>query len=50
MKLLTRKAEQWLKEFNITLDEGFWFEQFSASYPSKLEAALDYITALDDTS
>nr|WP_119259897.1 hypothetical protein [cyanobacterium endosymbiont of Rhopalodia gibberula] len=47
-KLLTWKAEQWLKEFDVTSDEGFWFEKFSSSYSSKLEATLDYITALDD--
>ncbi|YAI81822.1 MAG: salt stress protein, Slr1339 family [cyanobacterium endosymbiont of Rhopalodia sterrenbergii] len=49
-KILTWKAEQWLKEFDVTSDEGFWFEKFSASYPSKLEAAVDYIAALDDPS
>lgn len=47
-KLLVRKAEQWLKEFDDTSDEGFWFEKFSTFYPSKLEAALDYIAALDE--
>ncbi len=49
-KLLTRQAEQWLKNLDVTSDEGFWFEEFSTSYPSKLEAAIDYLLALDNPS
>ncbi len=45
-KLLTRKAEAWLKNLDPYSDEGFWFEQFALSYPSKLEAAIDYLKAL----
>ncbi|HAC64760.1 MAG TPA: hypothetical protein DCF68_14800, partial [Cyanothece sp. UBA12306] len=39
-KLLTRKAETWLENLDPSSDEGFWFEEFAASYSSKLEAAI----------
>ena len=45
-KQLIRKAEQWLKNLDSYSDEGFWFEQFALSYPSKLDAAIDYLRAL----
>ena len=45
-KLLIRKAETWLKNLDPYSDEGFWFEQFALSYPSKLAAAMDYLKAL----
>ncbi|WP_017293732.1 salt stress protein, Slr1339 family [Geminocystis herdmanii] len=45
-KQLIRKAEQWLKNLDPYSDEGFWFEQFALSYPSKLDAAIDYLRAL----
>lgn len=45
-KLITNKAEVWLKKLDPYSDEGFWFEQFALSYPSKLEAAIDYLKAL----
>ncbi len=46
IKQLTRQAEVWLKNLDPYSDEGFWFEQFANSYPSKLEAAIEYLKAL----
>ena len=48
IKLLTRKAEAWLKKLDPNSEEGFWFEQFALSYSSKLEAAIDYLKALEN--
>ena len=45
-KALTRQAQQWLKNLDPNSDEGLWFEEFSYSYESKLEAAIDYLEAL----
>ncbi len=44
---LTHKAQSWLKNLNPNSDEGFWFSQFAMSYNSKLEAAIDYLQALE---
>lgn len=46
---LTQEATEWLKKLNFHSEEGLWFEEFSYSYPSKLEAAIDYLQALRDT-
>ncbi|NEQ96955.1 MAG: hypothetical protein F6K30_09555 [Cyanothece sp. SIO2G6] len=43
------RAQDWLKQLDPTSDEGFWFESFAISYPSKLDAALEYLDALDTT-
>ena len=48
VKQLTRQAEIWLKKLDPNSEEGFWFEQFALSYSSKLEAAIDYLKALQD--
>jgi membrane-associated HD superfamily phosphohydrolase len=45
-KQLVRQAQVWLENLDPYSDEGFWFEQFSHSYPSKLEAAIEYLKAL----
>lgn len=47
---LTQQATEWLKKLNPKSEEGLWFEEFSYSYPSKLEAAIDYLQALRETS
>ncbi|MEM9214591.1 MAG: hypothetical protein AAGD25_09615 [Cyanobacteria bacterium P01_F01_bin.150] len=44
---LLKKAEIWLKGLDPNSDEGFWFESFAVNYPSKLDAALDYLDAMD---
>lgn len=46
---LTQEATEWLKKLNPRSEEGLWFEEFSYSYPSKLEAAIDYLEALRET-
>ncbi|HEY9609370.1 salt stress protein, Slr1339 family [Allocoleopsis sp.] len=46
---LTQEATEWLKKLNPRSEEGRWFEDFSYSYPSKLEAAIDYLSALRET-
>jgi phage-related minor tail protein len=43
---LTKEATEWLKKLNFRSEEGLWFEEFAYSYPSKLEAAIDYLEAL----
>ncbi len=45
---LTQEAEQWLKKLKPRSEEGLWFEEFAYSYPSKLEAAIDYLQALKE--
>lgn len=45
-KLMTAKAQKWLKNLDPYSDEGFWFEQFALSYPSRLEAAIEYLLGL----
>ncbi|NEP53269.1 MAG: hypothetical protein F6K65_32480 [Moorea sp. SIO3C2] len=46
---LTQQATEWLKTLSPNSAEGLWFEEFSDSYPSKLEAAIDYLQALKET-
>ena len=46
-KALTRKAQEWLDNLDPNSDEGFWFEQFCYSYEFRLEAAIDYLKALE---
>ena len=46
---LTQEATEWLKNLKPRSEEGLWFEEFSYSYPSKLEAAIDYLEALRET-
>jgi hypothetical protein len=46
--LLTRKAEQWLRNLDPHSDEGLWFEQFSGGYESRLAAAIDYLQGLGE--
>jgi type IV secretory pathway VirB10-like protein len=46
---LTQEATEWLKTLKPHSEEGMWFEEFSYSYTSKLEAAIDYLEALRET-
>lgn len=46
---LTKEAQEWLKKLNPHSEEGLWFEEFAYDYPSKLEAAIDYLQALKET-
>lgn len=47
-KSLIRKAKEWLSNLDPHSEEGIWFEEFAYSYPSKLEAAIDYVEALHE--
>lgn len=47
-KALVKQAEMWLKKLDPYSDEGFWFQQFADSYDSKLEAAIDYLSVLNE--
>lgn len=42
-------AQQWLRQIQPTTEEGLWFEEFAHHYPSRLEAALDYLSALSSS-
>lgn len=46
---LAEEATEWLKKLEPRSEEGRWFEEFSYSYSSKLEAAIDYLQALRET-
>lgn len=46
---LRQEAAEWLKKLDPHSEEGLWFEEFSYSYSSKLEAAIDYLQALRET-
>ena len=43
LEALKLEAEAWLKTLDPFSSEGFWFERFAESYPSKLEAAIEYL-------
>lgn len=43
---LAKQAQQWLKTLNSSSEEGVWFEEFACGYGSRLEAAIDYLEAL----
>ena len=45
-KQLIRQAEKWLENLDPTSDEGMWFTQLAESYPSKLDAAINYLGTL----
>ncbi len=44
LELLKTQAQEWLKKLEPLSPEGLWFETFAQSYPSKLEAAIEYLT------
>jgi type IV secretory pathway VirB10-like protein len=41
--VLMKQAEEWLKNLDIRSGEGAWFEEFAAKYPSRVEAAIEYL-------
>ncbi|MBW4607697.1 MAG: hypothetical protein KME22_10830 [Hassallia sp. WJT32-NPBG1] len=43
LEVLQKKAKDWLDKLDPFSPEGFWFERFAESYPSKLEAAIEYL-------
>ncbi|GAB4547783.1 MAG: hypothetical protein Tsb0014_42520 [Pleurocapsa sp.] len=46
---LKQQAAEWLKKLNPNSEEGRWFEEFSYSYESKLDAAIDYLEAMRES-
>ncbi|BAZ23028.1 hypothetical protein NIES4073_39160 [Kalymmatonema gypsitolerans NIES-4073] len=40
---LKKQANLWLAKLDPLSSEGLWFERFAEGYPSKLEAAIEYL-------
>jgi hypothetical protein len=40
---LQKQAQAWLSKLDSLSSEGIWFESFSKAYPSKLDAAIEYL-------
>ncbi|WP_066384732.1 MULTISPECIES: salt stress protein, Slr1339 family [unclassified Anabaena] len=40
---LQKQAKDWLAKLEPFSPEGLWFERFAENYPSKLEAAIEYL-------
>ncbi|QSJ14577.1 hypothetical protein JYQ62_22010 [Nostoc sp. UHCC 0702] len=43
LETFKKQAQEWLEKLDPFSPEGLWFERFSESYPSKLEAAIEYL-------
>ncbi|MDZ8105857.1 MAG: hypothetical protein RM338_09590 [Nostoc sp. DedQUE12a] len=43
LEALKVQAKEWLAKIDPFSPEGLWFERFAESYPSKLEAAIEYL-------
>ncbi|MBD2529131.1 hypothetical protein H6G97_05920 [Nostoc flagelliforme FACHB-838] len=43
LEALKVDAKEWLAKVDPLSSEGLWFERFAESYPSKLEAAIEYL-------
>lgn len=39
-------AKEWLQQLNPRSQEGLWFDEFACNYESRLEAAVEYLEAL----
>lgn len=46
---LREEAKTWLLKLNPRSEEGKWFQEFSYSYENKLQAAIDYLEAMQET-
>jgi hypothetical protein len=44
-EVFKKQAEDWLRKLDPLSSEGLWFERFAEQYPSKLEAAIDYLAS-----
>ena len=40
---LKKQAKDWLAKLDPFSSEGLWFERFAEGYPSKLDAAIEYL-------
>ncbi|BAY86779.1 hypothetical protein NIES267_62900 [Calothrix parasitica NIES-267] len=45
LEALKGQAKEWLEKLEPLSPEGMWFESFAQSYPSKLEAAIEYLSS-----
>lgn len=45
LEALKIQAQEWLEKLELLSTEGMWFESFAQSYPSKLEAAIEYLNS-----
>ena len=45
LEALKGQAQEWLEKLEPLSPEGMWFESFAQSYPSKLEAAIEYLNS-----
>ena len=45
LEALKVQAKEWLEKLDALSTEGMWFESFAQSYPSKLEAAIEYLNS-----
>jgi hypothetical protein len=43
LETLKVEAVTWLENLDPFSSEGLWFERFAQGYPSKLEAAIEYL-------
>ncbi|AFY34326.1 salt stress protein, Slr1339 family [Calothrix sp. PCC 7507] len=43
LETLKNHAREWLDKLDPFSSEGLWFERFAEGYPSKLEAAIEYL-------
>ncbi|PMB02805.1 hypothetical protein CI594_06965 [Fischerella thermalis CCMEE 5196] len=46
---LKQHAQDWLAKLDSFSPEGLWFERFAERYSSKLEAAIDYLQANEES-
>jgi hypothetical protein len=44
---LRHQAQTWLNQLKPKSDEGRWFAEFACNYDDQLEAAIDYLEALE---
>ncbi len=43
-----RQAQVWLKKLDKDSDERYWFDQFAFKYSSRIDAAIDYLQAVNE--
>jgi hypothetical protein len=43
-----RQAQVWLKNLSKDSDERYWFDQFAFKYSSRIDAAIDYLQAVNE--
>lgn len=43
-----RQAQVWLKNLSKDSDERYWFDRFAFKYSSRIDAAIDYLQAVNE--